>query len=78
MKTAISLPEELFEEADRLAARLKKTRSEIYRTALQDYIARHDRDQVREQLDQALAGITGEGEPFVRAAAARILERSEW
>lgn len=78
MKTAISLPEELFGEAERLAVRMKKSRSEIYRSALQDYLAHHDPDQVRETLDRVLAGIAEQGDEFVRAAAARVLERSEW
>ena len=33
MKTAISLPDEIFEEAERLARWLKKSRSELYREA---------------------------------------------
>ena len=44
MKTTISLPDDVFEEAERLARRLKKSRSELYREALAEYVARHDSD----------------------------------
>jgi len=40
MKTAISLPDDVFEEAERLASRLKVSRSELYAQALQDFVRR--------------------------------------
>lgn len=42
MNTAVSIPDELFRRADELAARLGKSRSEVYREALADYLARRD------------------------------------
>ena len=78
MKTAVSIPDELFEEAEDLARRLDKSRSELYRNALEAYIARHDVDRVREAIDRVVSEMSGEQDQFVRAAAARILERSEW
>ena len=42
MKTAISIPDPLFERADQLAQKLGKSRSQLYRDALDEYLARHD------------------------------------
>jgi len=78
MKTAISLSDDLFAEAERLAGRLRKSRSEVYRSALEEYLARHDPDQVREKLDQVLVQVGESEDEFVRAAASRVLKRSEW
>jgi metal-responsive CopG/Arc/MetJ family transcriptional regulator len=78
MKTAISIPDELFEEAEELAKRLEKSRSELYRTALQAYIAQHDVDRIREALDRVVTGMSPSENEFVKAASARVLERSEW
>ena len=78
MKTAISLPDDLFEQAERLAERAKVSRSEVYRNALEEYLARHDPDTVRTMMDQALAQIDGKSEELVRAAAVEILKRTEW
>lgn len=78
MKTAISLPDELFEEAERLGARLRKSRSEVYRGALEDYLARHDPDRIREALDRVLAVVGQSKDEFVATAATRVLERTEW
>jgi len=77
MKTAISIPDEVFAEAERLARRLKKSRSELYSHALREYVARHSPEYVTETLDR----ICGESPPekdFARAAASRTLRRSRW
>lgn len=78
MKTAISLPDALFRDAERLAARLRKSRTEIYRSALEEYVARHDPDPVRETLDRVLAELGDGDDDLVRAAAERVLKRTEW
>ena len=51
MKTAISLPDPVFHSAERLAARMGISRSELYRRALEELLARHDEDQVTAQLN---------------------------
>jgi predicted transcriptional regulator len=79
MKTAISIPDDLFEEADRLAARLKQSRSQLYSQAVREYLAHHSADRVTEALD----AVYGEGGDeadleFLRAVAEKVFERSEW
>ena len=51
MKTAISLPDSLFQAAESLAKRTGMSRSELFRAAVTDYIEAHKHDQVREALD---------------------------
>ena len=78
MKTAISLPRDVFERAERLAKRTHKSRSQLYREALSEYVARHSVDDVSEALDRALEGIGEADDRFVRAATARRLASVEW
>ncbi|HSW41139.1 MAG TPA: ribbon-helix-helix protein, CopG family [Patescibacteria group bacterium] len=79
MKTAVSVPDDLFARADRLAKRSRRSRSEVYSAALREYLARHAPDEVTAGLDAALAGL---GQPdsgdFTKTAARRTLESSEW
>jgi len=77
MKTAISIPDEVFAEVERLARRLKKSRSELYSHALREYVARHGPDYVTETLDRICAASPPEKD-FATAAARRTLRRSPW
>ena len=78
MKTAVSISDDVFEEADRLAKRLKKSRSQVYCLALKEYVARHAPDQVTEAMDRVCAE-AGEGvDAFVSSTARRVLEHSAW
>lgn len=78
MKTAISLPEAVFEEAERLARRLRKSRSALYRDAIAEYLARHDSDALTAKLDEVIERSGDEPDRFARAAARRTLERADW
>ena len=78
MKTAVSIPDEVFDEAERLAKRMKRSRSEIFSRALAEYIARHTPDRVTEAMNRTLAEIDGPTDPFTLAAGSRSLRRTEW
>jgi predicted transcriptional regulator len=78
MKTAVSIPDELFRQADELAGRLGKSRSEVYREALADYLARREPAAVTRALDELADELAAEGGQFAETAARQALERSEW
>lgn len=78
MKTAISLPDEVFAGAEHLAKRLRLTRSELYSRALKEYVARHSDNEVTEALDSVCAGLDEGPNAFVSSASRRMLERIEW
>ena len=78
MKTAISIPDEVYQGAERLARRTKKSRSRLYGEALKEYLARHAPDEVTEAMNRACAEVGETKDLFVSAVAHRILERSEW
>ncbi len=78
MKTAVSIPDELFHRADELAGRLGKSRSEIYREALSDYVARREPGAITEALDEIADQVDADGVAFVTEAARQTLGRTEW
>ena len=78
MKTAVSIPDDVFEKAERFARRAKRSRSEVFSAALREYIARHSPDEVTVAINQALENIGEQKDEFVSAAARRVLEKSEW
>lgn len=78
MKTAVSIPNELFDMAERLARRSRKSRSRLFSDALREYVARRSPDKITEAMDEAMAQIGESNDPFVAAASRRRLEQSEW
>jgi metal-responsive CopG/Arc/MetJ family transcriptional regulator len=78
MKTAVSIPPDIYEGAERLARRTKKSRSRLFSDALSEYLARHAPDEVTEAMDRACAEAGEDKDPFASAAAQRALRRSKW
>lgn len=78
MKTAISIPNDVFEKAERLARRTKRSRSRIVSDALREYLARHSPDEVTEAVNRACLEINEAGDSFALAAGRRVLQRNEW
>lgn len=78
MKTAISIPDTVFNRAERLARRLRKSRSQLYSEALAEYLDRHDPDEITEAMNRALKSLDEAVDPFVASVSQRVLEGSEW
>jgi len=78
MKTAVSIPNELFDAAERLARRSRKSRSRLFSDALREYVARRSPEKITAAMDEALAEIGESKDPFIAAVSRRRLERSEW
>jgi predicted transcriptional regulator len=78
MKTAVSIPDDVFEGAERLARRTKKSRSQLFSDAVREYVARHAPDEVTEAMNRVCDALGSTQDKFVSEAARRILERTEW
>ena len=78
MKTAISLPEAVFEEAERFARHLKKSRSQLYVEALTEYLARHAPNNITEAMNGVCDHLTEQDTEFATTAAHRTLARESW
>ena len=57
MKTAISLPDKLFQEADEFARQAGVSRSELYATAIAEYLLRRNEAVVTARLDRVYGGL---------------------
>ena len=78
MKTAVSVPDDVFESAERLARRERRSRSEVYSAALREYVARHSADEVTEALNRVVADLGPGLDAFGGRASKLILENTEW
>ena len=78
MKTAISLPDDLFASADALARRLGVSRSGLIATALAEFVAKHRASKISERLNAVYAAEDGRIDRVVARAQRRVLEQTEW
>ena len=78
MKTAITVPDGLFRQAEQYARRVKKSRSHVYSEAVAEYLARRVPDAVIEAMNDACGRLGDEGDDFAVAASRRVLRRATW
>jgi len=78
MKVAVSIPDDVFAEAESLAKHLKASRSEIYRRALGEFLGRHAPDRVTEKMNDVISSVGEGADQFSQRAARRVLRRVEW
>jgi len=57
MKTAVSLPDQLYEEAERAAQSLGIPRSQLFAKALEEFIATHKRENITERLNRVYSDL---------------------
>ncbi len=80
MKTAISIPDEVFEAAERAAKRLGVSRSQLYSNAVKEFIERHRRENVTDKLNEVYFEneSASELDAALKALQAKSLPREEW
>ncbi len=78
MKTAVSIPNDVFNSAERLAKRARKSRSQVYSDALREYVARHAPDEITEAMNRVIDKVRPEPDPFVSGTARRAFQQPDW
>lgn len=80
MKTAISIPDKVFEAAERTAKRLGVSRSELYVNAIRDYLERHSGERITEQLNEVYSDSRADGDldPALMNAQTKTVGRDDW
>ncbi len=78
MKTAISLPDAVFEAAEALAEQLGMSRSELYATALQAYLQKYNRTQMLAQLNQVYGEDSSNLDPTLATMQFMSLPNEDW
>lgn len=74
MKTAVSIPDDVFASADALAKRMRVSRSALYSQAVEEFVARHRGDRVTERLDAVYEGQASELDERMARAQRRTVE----
>lgn len=80
MKTAVSLPDALFQAADRLAKRLRISRSQVFQRAVSAYLKVHEEAHVTETLNEIYRREPDDIglDPIIEKMQAATLIREKW
>ena len=78
MKTAVSVPDDLFQEGERAAHRLGLSRSGLYSKALKEFLVRHDDEEITRRLNEVYEHESSAIDPAVSRIAARSLPKESW
>ncbi len=78
MKIALSIPDELFDSAEALSKRLRVSRSRLYATALEDFVAKHQAKKPTERLNAVYPSHDSRVDRGTRRLQARSLAQSQW
>lgn len=78
MKTAISIPDKVFESAERLANRLGQSRSQLYTKALSSYLVRHQGDDLTKKLNEVYDTLDSKLDTELANLQSKSLFKGEW
>ena len=78
MKTAISLPDSLFELAEHMAHRMHVSRSNLYALALKSFLEKQQKDTVTQELNAIYAAKDSKTDSFIHAANNSLLSSETW
>lgn len=78
MKTAISIPDVLFDAAEEVADRLGMSRSQLYAKALAEYVSKHRDEDVTAALNRVYAEQPSEMDPVLAAMQFASLPSEDW
>jgi metal-responsive CopG/Arc/MetJ family transcriptional regulator len=78
MKTAISIPDQVFEAAETLASRLGVSRSELYAKAVAAFIKKHKTQGVTARLNEVYAPENSALEDGYNKLQQRSIDREDW
>ena len=78
MKTAVSLPDDLFRSAEAAARRLRVSRSELYAKAIAEYLKRQQGNAITERLNEVYARCPAKLDSALHRAQVKSLEIDAW
>ena len=78
MKTAISLPDPIFHQAESVAKRLGVSRSELYAKALTEYLRKYNDEQITAKFNEIYAEENSAIDPVLSQMQFSSLSVEEW
>jgi metal-responsive CopG/Arc/MetJ family transcriptional regulator len=78
VKTAVSLPDDLFRMAEAAARRLRVSRSELYARAIEEFLKQQNEDAITERLNAVYSRRLAKLDPALHRAQLKSLPKDPW
>ncbi len=78
LKTAISIPENIFLQADETAKVLGLNRSRLYAAAIAEFLEKYREDSVKAKLNEIYANENSQVDPIFNKAQMMGLAKEDW
>ncbi len=78
MKTAVSIPDNVYASAEKLARRLGKSRSQLYAQALSNYLSKHQKEGITTKLNEIYLNSDSRVDKVLAKLQAQSLSKEDW
>jgi hypothetical protein len=78
MKVAVSIPDPIFREAERISRRIRLPRSQFDAHALEAYVRARSGEDITERLNEVYAKTSAKIDPAAEALSLDVLRREKW
>ena len=78
MKTAISIPQEIFKSAEKLAGKMGVSRSQLYVSAIKSYVEAHEGGAITAKLNEVYGSTDSRLDPKLKKLQAKAISRNRW
>ena len=78
MKVAVSIPDDVFADAEQIVRQMQTSRSDVYARALAAFVCLHDTDTVTSALNAVVDNVDEVDDVLIKASADQLLKHSEW
>jgi metal-responsive CopG/Arc/MetJ family transcriptional regulator len=78
MKTAVSIPNDIYDSAEKLATHLGKSRSQLYAQALKNYMQEQNDEAITSKLNEIYSNIESSIDPGLKKLQTHAIPKEEW
>ena len=78
MKTAVSVPDDVFRQAEAAARRLKVSRSRLYPAAISEFLERQKSDRITQRLNEVYLRHPAKVDPAFHRAQLMSIDKDSW
>jgi len=78
MKTAISIPDPVFRKGEKLAKRLKMSRSQLYSRAVESFVETRLHSDVTRRWNEVLKDVDSRPDPVLTRLQSKVFRGEKW